>query len=220
MKPDRSEHPPLTPGTFYHIYNRGNNRENIFIQERNYAYFMELWWKHISPIAETWAYCLMRNHFHAAVYIKEKPDLTGFTDNSVNQNHSMGMEQRLPDTIGNLSGLKDPSKPFSNFFNAYARGVNIATQRTGALFERPFKRIPVDSEAYLLRLMVYIHQNPQKHKFVEDFRDWDHSSFHALVSTTPTRLQRDGVMQFFGSEQDFVRIHQEIQPLEGLDDED
>ncbi len=109
---------------------------------------MELWWKHISPIAETWAYCLMRNHFHAAVWIKEEvPDLTGFTDNSVNQNRGVGMDHRLTDTIGNLSGLKDPSKYFSNFFNAYARGVNIATQRTGALFERPFKRIPVEQRS-------------------------------------------------------------------------
>lgn len=27
------------------------DRENIFVQERNYSYFMDLWWKHISPIA-------------------------------------------------------------------------------------------------------------------------------------------------------------------------
>ena len=193
--------PPLTHGNFYHIYNRGNNSENIFIQERNYAYFMELWWKHISPIAETWGYCLLRNHFHAAVYIKNKTDLTGFQ---------------------NLSGLKlkEPSQYFSNFFNAYSRGVNIATQRTGALFERSFNRIPVDSESYLMRLIVYIHQNPQKHKFERDFRNWNYSSYHELTADVPTRLQRDGVMKLFGSQQDFIRIHQEIQPLENLEDED
>jgi len=187
--------PPLAYGTFYHIYNRGNNSENIFIQQRNYAYFMNLWWKHTSPIAETWAYCLIRNHFHATVYIKNKEDLTGFK-------------------------LKEPSQYFSNFFNAYSRGVNIATQRTGALFERPFKRIPVDSESYLMRLIVYIHQNPQKHKFENDFRNWNYSSYHELVADVPTRLQRDKVLQLFGSQKDLIRIHQEIQPLEGLEDED
>jgi putative transposase len=36
--------PPLPYGNFYHIYNRGNNHENIFLQERNYAYFLALWW--------------------------------------------------------------------------------------------------------------------------------------------------------------------------------
>ena len=193
--------PPITYGTFYHIYNRGNNSENIFFQERNYAYFMDLWWKHISPIAETWAYCLLRNHFHATVYIKNKKDLTGF---------------------GNLSGLKykEPSQYFSNFFNAYARGVNIATQRTGALFERPFNRIPVDSVSYLVRLIVYIHQNPQKHKFENDFRNWNYSSYHELIADVPTRLQRNRMMQLFGSQQDFIRIHQEIQPLIDFEDED
>lgn len=99
---------PLNHGVFYHIYNRGNNGDNIFVHERNYAYFQNLWWKHISPIAETWAMCCLRNHFHAAVYIKETPDLTGLSKN--------------------LSGLKPPSQSFSNFFNAYARGLNISVQ--------------------------------------------------------------------------------------------
>ncbi len=214
---------PLTYGTFFHIYNRGNNGENIFVQERNYAYFMELWWKHISPIAETWAYGLLRNHFHAAVWIKNKedlhPDLTGFIKESDDQG---SMNTKPPDRSRlheNLSGLKnskfkEPSQYFSNFFNAYARGINIATQRTGALFERPFNRIPIDTESYLMRLIVYIHQNPQKHQFVTDFRDWNYSSYHDLVSNNPTRLQREKVLQLFGSREDFIRIHQEIQPLD------
>jgi putative transposase len=193
--------PPLTYGNFYHIYNRGNNHENIFRQERNYAYFLALWWKHISPIAQTWAYCLLRNHFHAAVYIKNKEDASTGSARS-------------------LSGLKDPSQYFSNFFNAYARGFNIACQRTGALFERPFKRIPINSTAYLMQLIVYVHQNPQKHRFAEDFRAWKYSSYHLLTSDIPARLQREGVMQLFGSREDFVRIHQEIQPFTGLEDEE
>jgi putative transposase len=216
--------PPITYGTFFHIYNRGNNGENIFIQERNYAYFMELWWKHINPIAETWAFSLLRNHFHAAVYIKGREDLTGLTKGLVNQNSRVDKDATPSGTRGDQSGLtpklKEPSQYFSNFFNAYARGVNIATQRTGALFERPFNRIPVDTESYLMRLIVYIHQNPQKHKFVTDFRDWNYSSYHELVSILPTRLQREKLLQLFGSRADFIRIHQEIQPLENFEDED
>ncbi len=200
-----SDIPPITFGTFFHIYNRGNNGENIFIQERNYAYFMELWWRHTFQVFETWAFCLLRNHFHIVGFFKNKEDL-------------------LPNltSLGDLSGLKikEPSQYFSNFFNAYSRGVNIATQRTGALFERPFKRIPVDSETYLMRLIVYIHQNPQKHKFEEDFCDWNYSSYHELIDDVSTRLQRDKVTRLFGSREDFIRIHQEIQPLENFEDED
>ena len=210
--------PPLTFGNFYHIYNRGNNHENIFLQERNYAYFLELWWRHISPIAETWAFCLLKNHFHSVVYIKNKEDLSGLTLDSVSH-AARKDESRNPAAFReDLTGLKDPSRYFSNFFNAYARGFNIAAHRSGALFERPLKRIPVDTTAYLLQLIVYIHQNPQKHRFTEDFREWKYSSYHMLVSEVPSRLQRDKVMQLFGSSEDFVRIHQEIQPWDGLED--
>ncbi len=187
---------PLSFGNFYHIFNRGNNHENVFIQERNYAYFMELWWKHTSQIAETYSYCLLKNHFHITGYIKNKED------------------------ISTKDKIKEPSQYFANFFNAYTRGVNNATGRSGMLFETPFKRIPVMNEKYLMQLIVYIHQNPQKHKFVEDFRDWNYSSYHDLMGNNPTRLQRDQVMAFFGSREDFIRIHQEIQPLPGFDDEE
>lgn len=215
---------PLIQGNFYHIYNRGNNRENIFIQERNYAYFMELWWKHINPIAETWAYCLLRNHFHAVVYVKEQIDLTGLTTDSTSPNSRVDKDNSPTDSRGDLSGLKkkpkEPSQYFSNFFNAYSRGVNIAVQRTGALFERPFKRIAIDRETYLMRLIVYIHQNPQKHGFVFDFKDWNYSSYYSIIGNTQTRLQKDKVLQLFGSREDFIRIHQEIQPLTDFEDEE
>jgi hypothetical protein len=208
----------LTYGTFYHIYNRGNNRENIFLQERNYSYFLDLWWKHISPIAETWGYCLLRNHFHAVVYIKNQEDLSGFSHAVTRSGLGAGKGLTLSDSFGNLTGLKPPHQYFSNFFNAYSRAVNLATQRTGALFQRPFKRIPVSSTNYLMQLLIYIHQNPQKHHFIEDFREWNFSSYQELISNAPTHLERDRVIQLFGSKEDFVRIHQEIQPFEVLED--
>jgi putative transposase len=211
---------PLTYGTFFHIYNRGNNGENVFLQERNYAYFMDLWWKHTHLIAETWAYCLLRNHFHAAVYIKEKGDLSGLTGGLSHRDACVDQGEHLSDFRGDLTGLKEPSQYFSNFFNAYSRGVNIASGRTGALFQRPFKRIPVESTPYLMRLILYIHQNPQKHHFTEDFRTWSYSSYHQLTCSVPTRLQRDRVLDLFGSREDLLRIHQEIQPWDGLEDED
>ena len=183
---------PLEFGKFYHIFNRGNNHENIFFQERNYTYFMELWWKHTYQIADTYAFCLIRNHFHASVFTKYKEDLSGVK-------------------------LKDPSQYFANFFNAYTRGINNATGRSGALFERPFERILVTDERYLMRLIVYIHQNPQKHKFVDDFRDWPYSSYHELIGTKETRLKRDKVLELFGGREGFVRFHQENQPPIDLD---
>jgi REP element-mobilizing transposase RayT len=65
---------PLIPGCYYHIYNRGNNGENIFREERNYRYFLQLYVKYIVPIAVTYAYCLLANHFHLLVRIKTEDE--------------------------------------------------------------------------------------------------------------------------------------------------
>ncbi len=63
--------PPLLNDQYYHIYNRGNNSETLFREQRNYPYFLELYVRYIQPVAETYAYCLLKNHFHLLVRIKD-----------------------------------------------------------------------------------------------------------------------------------------------------
>ena len=194
---------PLEPGKYYHIYNRGNNRENIFNERRNYAHFLKLYAFHIGPIADTYAYCLLRNHFHLFVRVK---DLTGFpTSGEVSEG------KRSSATNENLSGLL-PSQAFSNFFNAYAKAFNKAYHRTGALFQRPFGRIEVTSEGYLFRLVTYIHQNPQRHGLVADFREWPYSSYHTLLSEKATHLKREDVLEWFGGRDSLVAVHEQVFP--------
>lgn len=62
---------PLTDGKFYHIYNRGINSCNLFNAPTNYEHFLNLYEKYISPVADTFAWVLMPNHFHLLVRIKE-----------------------------------------------------------------------------------------------------------------------------------------------------
>ena len=61
----------MQPGCFYHIYNRGNNRQNIFFEERNYLYFLRLFEKYLFNLVDVYAYCLMPNHFHFLIKIKD-----------------------------------------------------------------------------------------------------------------------------------------------------
>ncbi len=61
----------LEPCFFYHIYNRGNNKENIFIEEKNYCHFLNLCKKHLDGVAEVYAYNLLKNHFRLLVKILE-----------------------------------------------------------------------------------------------------------------------------------------------------
>ena len=46
----------LEPGHYYHVFNQGNNKGNIFLEEKNYAYFLALLKKYILPLTEIYAY--------------------------------------------------------------------------------------------------------------------------------------------------------------------
>jgi REP element-mobilizing transposase RayT len=182
---------PLVPGHYYHIYNRGNNRENLFREVRNYRYFLELYAHHVYPVADTFAYCLMPNHFHFLVRIKTE-DETHKTS-QVSETCEVSFK---------------PSQHFSNLFNAYTKAINKAYGRTGSLFQERFGRIEVTSERYYTHLIFYIHANPQKHGFADDFRTWPWSSYNALVTEGPTHLRRDVVRDWFGGRVQMDVFHQ------------
>ena len=191
----------LVPGVYYHIYNRGTNRENVFIEERNYAYFLQLYFKHIEPVAETYAYCLLRNHFH--VFARMRDD----DGDPNNDEDPKGLARPLGSGLG-LVVVVSASNAFSNFFNAYAKAINKAYGRTGSLFQHPFGRVPVLTQTHLTRLVCYIHFNPQRHGLISDFREWPYSSYHAHLSNQAMRLNRETVLGWFDGPRGYVATHQ------------
>lgn len=179
-------------GVVYHFYNRGNNKENIFIEDRNYSYFLKLVKKYLLPIADIYAYCLLKNHFHLALKIKEK--------------------EELPEKYQVKIHL-----PFSNLFNTYTKSFNNSYDRTGSLFQEHPQRNRVESEEYLKQLIIYIHLNPLKHKFTGKFEDYKHSSFSSYLSNKETNLEREYILDLFGGKENFAFYHHESQlKLEGL----
>ena len=57
----------LVPGELYHIYNRGNNKERIYYDERHYRFFLAKVGQYLCPHADLLAYCLLPNHFHMLI---------------------------------------------------------------------------------------------------------------------------------------------------------
>ena len=178
---------PLEPGNIYHIYNRGNNGEDIFKEQRNYYYFLQKYNEYCSPVFETYAYNLLKNHFHLIVRVKEEV-----------------MVQRKD---GNGEIELNPSKQLSHFFNCYAQSINKAYKRNGKLFEEPFKRKEVDSDSYFTFLIYYIHFNAQHHGFVKDFRDWEFTSWHTYLNDEKSFLEKSSVIEWFGNKKHFIDAH-------------
>jgi REP element-mobilizing transposase RayT len=186
---------PLTYGKFYHIYNRGINGCNLFEGKDNYEYFLNLYDKHVSPVVDTFAWVLMKNHFHLLVRIKEEAeisDLTGFKNLS-----GLGLEHTS----------KPPHQYFSNLFNAYTKAFNKMYGRHGNLFERPFKRKQIEDKDYFKNLVIYIHNNPVHHGFTEYAMDYPWSSYLTCISIKPTHLQRDAVIGWFDNAANFKTAH-------------
>ena len=188
---------PLALGVYYHIYSRGNNRENIFREQRNYHHFLGLYAKHLLPVAVTFAYCMLRNHFHFLIRTRTAQEQEAYWS------EIPGLEQ-----VAGAFQLREPSQHVSNLLNAYTRSFNGAYGRTGALFQRPFGRVQVTSNAQFRRLLVYIHRNPQKHGFVTDFRDWPYSSYRTILTDKRTNLNREEVLSWFGNVQGFHQGHE------------
>jgi putative transposase len=204
---------PLQPDSFYHVYNRGINGENIFKEDRNYSYFLQRYAHYIEPFAETYAYCLLKNHFHILIHTRSEENIRAYyskeqillKDGTFQSKHH---EKSIQWILGNA---------FASFFKSYATSINNACNRTGSLFEEPFRRILVDDEDYFTELIYYIHHNPQKHGFVKNFKEYPHSSYHSHLRTAKTKLKRDEVMDWFGNKNEFEKFHLGDQNLDNLD---
>jgi putative transposase len=190
---------PLLPGVYYHIFNRGNNHKNIFREAHDYAHFLHLYTKHVDPIAVTYAYCLLRNHLHLLIRTRTPLERAQYFQQHRASSDASAVEQAFQPV--------EPGRQLDALFNAYAKGSHQAYGQTGSLFQNPFGRLPLTSDAYFTRLVTYIHQNPQKHGLVADFRKWPYSSYHEYLSSRPASLPREELLAWFGGMPGLAAAH-------------
>ncbi len=163
----------LEEGYIYHIYNQGNNKRTIFFTRSNYLFFIKKICTHILPHADIIAWCLMPNHFHLMVYIKNEFIEINKGEKQRSINHSIGILLR-----------------------SYTRAINKQEDTTGSLFRQDtkakcvncnedyFRTIPYRPEIYLKEseqqypqiCFDYIHQNPVAAGLVTKANDWEFSS--------------------------------------------
>ncbi|MBI2968463.1 MAG: hypothetical protein HYY40_11725 [Bacteroidetes bacterium] len=177
----------LIPDATYHIFNRANGNEHLFYRDENYLFFLGKYEKYISPVAETFCYCLMPNHFHFIIriknevelekHLKSKSTLTGFQT---------------------LSGLNE---------NALSKLLS----RKGNLFMRPFKRKRITDEKYLKKVVHYTHYNPVEAGLISKPEEWKYSSYNQIINPdrvhNPVRVESDEVIEWFGDKENFIYCH-------------
>lgn len=197
----RSKKILLEPNKIYHVYNHANANDLLFSNDGNYLYFLKKYKQYITPIADTFAYCLMPNHFHFALKIKDEQTLYDFFI----QTKKIPANLELVSVIDDLP--KYVSKQFGNFFNAYAEAFNKIFKRRGKLFMEDFSRKLIEDDIYYRNVIHYIHFNPVHHGFVKDLRDWKYSSFESYFSENSSNLKREEVIEWFDDLDKFYEYH-------------
>ncbi|SRR6266496_3443857 len=142
----------------YHIYNRGNNQQQIFFNPDNYIYFLHKVRKFIMPYCDILAYCLMPNHFH---FLISSDSRTIATKPIGGQNRNVLSE-----------GVR-------NLLQTYTKAINNQNNTTGSLFQQntKAKNLFDGSKSHDHICFHYLHQNPMKAKLVKRMEDWEYSSF-------------------------------------------
>jgi len=186
-------------GSFYHIYNRGNNKEIVFRDEQDYRAFLfrlglafgikkenldksELTKSFKSRIRieslepnsfKLHAFCLMPNHFHLLV------------------------EQCSEQTI---------SKLLLKVLTSFSKYINLKYKRVGYVFQDRFKSVRIDNNSQLMLISSYIHMNPVKDKLVNKPEDYKWSSYNDFIINRKNHLiNKEFLTAVFGSKTNFIK---------------
>lgn len=162
---------------FYHVYNRGINKQDIFFDQYDYAtflYYLKLYLSNPEELdkadlkkrnslprrnfhesIDLLCYCLMPNHFH--LLLKQK-------------------------------GERDISEFVRCFATNYSMFINEKYERVGTLFQGRYKAILVKDDNYLLHLTRYIHMNPlAKGLTLSKLCEYDYSSYADYLRKKDTK---------------------------------
>ena len=197
-------HIPLLPDNTYHIFSRAIGAEKLFIADKNYRFFLNNYKKYITPIAETFAYNLLPNHFHLLIRIKNIDDIEAhFSQKKRNQYFTI---EKVPEFI---------MERFGNFLNSYTKAFNKINNRKGGLFMDTLRRVEIKNDSDFATEIFYVHKNAVHHQIVSRIEEWKWSSYHSILSDSPTLLLRNEILEWFGGKEAFIKFHQQtIYPKE------
>ncbi|MEY4934831.1 MAG: hypothetical protein RIS64_1190 [Bacteroidota bacterium] len=191
---------------FYHIYNRTVGSEKLFIYDKNCDDFLQKWDKYLKPYLDTYAYCLMGNHFHFVVYVKLVDETVL---KSIENEHTVKANRFLNNEIDYNTFLVDQ---FKRFFSAYVHKFNKQQKRHGSLLQEKFKRVQLKTEVAVLEKICYVHHNPIHHGYHAVYENWNYSSYDAYLDDRLCSLEREKGLVLFGSSLDnrkpFIEYHQ------------
>ena len=150
----------------YHIYNRGNQKQQIFFSRDNYLFFLQNVRTYWLPYCDILCYCLMPNHFHFLIKINEK---------------TIELRPLKPEQSPGIIRWTNFSWGTRQILTSYAKAINKQEHLTGSLFTQNTNGKQVSSEwsweDYTVWCFKYILQNPVRAGLVRRGADWEFSAW-------------------------------------------
>ena len=191
---------------FYHVYNRGTDKRDIFLDKEDVWRFLK-YFKEINSVDLIGS--LYRISFARENKLRSStPKLVNIISYCLNQNHfHLILEPVEEDGIQKF--MHRLSTGYTNYFNE-------KNKRSGCLFQGRYKAKHISSNEYLLHLGVYVNLNDRVHKGMN--QSWlielPFSSFKEYLDVTRKGIcKKDVILGQFKNSKDFSRYCLEILPI-------
>lgn len=192
----------------YHIYNRTNNKEKLFLNDENRKYFLKRYKHYLGPFFHIHAYALMSNHFHFCIKVKSQQEIESYLHQLSKNEHTVAISRFL--------GSNDKESVVNNlivsqhqrFFISYAQAFNKMYSRQGNLLNKNFKKSVFDPKIKFKYLLYYLHHNARKHKIVVDFKAYKWTSYFEILNGDQWLIDIDYTIDHFGSLKAFIEFHE------------
>lgn len=162
---------PIVKESYYHIYNRGYGKQDVFLKESDYARFLLALLCFQAPLIlpnlnRRLSFVQLPVLNKEGIYLEEVEvreivlnrfiEVVSF---ALMPNHFHAIVRPV-----NNSGV---SQHMQRVLNSYTKFFNKKYDRTGHLFQGPYQIVPIETNEQLLYLSAYIHRNPR------ELRGWD-----------------------------------------------
>lgn len=161
-------------GEFYHVYNRGTDKRTIFLDDQDFARFLQsmVEFNNLHPVGGLYVSSFinknqLRHPMSKSQVIEPLVDSGKGTEQQeerlveiiaycLNQNHYHLLLRQVSE--------KGIEKFMQRIGNGYTKYFNHKYDRTGVLFQGKFKAVHVDSNEYLLHVSAYVNLNFRVHQ--------------------------------------------------------
>jgi|GEM_PF-616109 len=163
----------LIAGQYYHVFNRGNNRGDIFFERENYLFWMKRFREYVvGTYSDFCSDFRSLEDFGSLGLGDQRPAHAKVIAYVLMPNHYHVLLQALDDQL---------SAAMQKFSISYTKAINERFDRVGSLFQGAFEAKLVDNENYLRHLSRYIHLNPVHARLCDQPEQWEFSSYREYV---------------------------------------